>query len=228
MKKVDFDNYANKYNDIMQNQHRLWGDISYYSEYKIKILLKYFDAQSSLNIVEYGCGIGRNLPYFQKYFPNASVFATDISKVSLSVAKKKNKNVTFFVIEDANMFYEKFDLIFIAVVYHHVHPTLRSEVTKEVYRLCKSMGKVAVFEHNPYNILTRKMVKECEFDADAVLLTRADLIKLFNDVGFVSIGSNYTLFIPPRFKMFSFVEKYLGWLPLGGQYYVIFKKDTAR
>lgn len=37
MKKIDFDDYATKYNNLMQKQHVLLGDISYYSEHKVKI-----------------------------------------------------------------------------------------------------------------------------------------------------------------------------------------------
>jgi len=38
MQKVDFDEYGKNYDDIMQNQHKKFGDIKYYAEYKIKIL----------------------------------------------------------------------------------------------------------------------------------------------------------------------------------------------
>jgi hypothetical protein len=30
----------------------------------------------------------------------------------------------------------------------------------------------------------------------------------------------YCLFIPPKFSRLAPLEKYLGWLPLGGQYWV--------
>ena len=40
MKKVNFDEYANNYNKILQGQHKLFGNIEYYSEYKIKIIRK--------------------------------------------------------------------------------------------------------------------------------------------------------------------------------------------
>ena len=96
MKKVNFDNYANNYDQILQEQHKSFGEISYYSEHKVKILTRFFSSNKSMNILEYGCGIGRNLKYLKKYFPNSSLYATDISKESLSIAKKEYVDVNFF------------------------------------------------------------------------------------------------------------------------------------
>ncbi len=55
-----------------------------------------------------------------------------------------------------------------------------------------------IFEHNPYNPITRFMVNTCEFDKDAVLLTRKELIKIFINNGFSLIKGKYCLFFPPR------------------------------
>lgn len=38
-------------------------------------------------------------------------------------------------------------------------------------------------------------------------------------------GSGYCLFIPPRFSALRPIEKHLGWLPLGGQYWVSARLD---
>lgn len=216
MKKVNFDDYANNYDQTLQEQHKLFGDISYYSEYKVRLLTKFFDGNKMMNILEYGCGIGRNLEYFRKYFPNSFLYATDISKESLSVARKRYAYVNFFELEDICKFYNFFDLIFIAGVYHHILPEDRIQVTSNIYNLCRPNGYVVVFEHNPFNPITRKMVRECEFDTDAVLLSKTELIELFEKNRFFVVKSGYTLFVPPRLKRISFIENYLSWLPLGG------------
>ena len=37
--------------------------------------------------------------------------------------------------------------------------------------MLKNDGQLIIFEHNPLNPITRKIVKECEYDEDAILLT---------------------------------------------------------
>ena len=83
-----------------------------------------------------------------------------------------------------------------------------------------SRGKAFVFEHNPYNPVTRRIVNNCPYDADAVLLKPAELRGLFDSAGMKVHSKEYCLFIPPRFAALAGLEKYLGWLPLGGQYWV--------
>lgn len=225
--KVNFDRFKDNYNDLMQKQHRIFGDISYYSEYKVFLAKKLLNNHQILNILEYGCGIGRNLKYLKNAFPKAIIYGTDISNGSLEIAKKNNPFVNIVKLQELDRFENYFDLIFIAGVYHHIEPQIRENVTRNIYLLQKNGGNTIVFEHNPYNPVTRMMVNTCEFDKDAVLLSKRELIDLFKRTGFIEIGSGYTLFFPPRLKKLNFIEPYLRVLPLGGQYYVIFKKPKT-
>jgi len=77
--------------------------------------------------------------------------------------------------------------------------------------LCKAGGNIVVFEHNPFNPLTKKMVRECEFDADAVLLSKSETIDIFERVDLSIVKSGYTLFIPSKLKELSIVANMLGW-----------------
>ncbi|WP_297950365.1 class I SAM-dependent methyltransferase [uncultured Campylobacter sp.] len=226
MQKVNFDEYGKSYDDIMQSQHKNFGDIKYYAEYKIKILSSIVKRNSqNLKILEYGCGIGRNLPYILEAFHKSSVFGFDISKESLEIAKQSNKEVVIIESEEELMKHKNyFDLIFIAGVYHHIEPSLRNNVTLNIFELAANNCDVIVFEHNPYNPLTRRMVSTCDFDQDAVLLSKKELQSIFIQAGFKNNGSSYTLFFPPILKSLSFLEKFLKWLPLGGQYYISVKK----
>lgn len=228
MQKVNFDKYSNKYNEIMQQQHSKFGDISYYSEYKINILKSLFkDDVDEMKILEYGCGVGRNLPYIKNKFPTALIYGYDISQESIEIAKIGNPTVTIMS-EDLILSEESFfDIIFIAGVYHHIAPNLRDSVTQNIFRLLKNHGRIVFFEHNPYNPFTRHMVNTCEFDEDAVLLSKKDAVALFAKNGFKFYKSKYTLFVPPKLKSISFIEKFIYWLPLGGQYYVVFYKETS-
>ena len=60
----------------------------------------------------------------------------------------------------------------------------------------KSGGQIFVFEHNPYNPITRHLVNTCSFDADAVLLTRRETIRRLTKAGFQISSAGYCLFFP--------------------------------
>ena len=223
--KVNFDNYSNEYNDIMQEQHKMFGDVSYYSEYKAKITKDLVGNKKNLKILEFGCGIGRNLSYLAEISEYCEVYGYDISPESLKIAERENPNAHIITSEqELEEYSESFDLIFIAGVYHHIAVGLRESITTNIRKLLKDDGKLVIFEHNPYNPVTRHLVNTCEFDADAVLLEKSELIKLFVDNNFTKRSDGYALFFPPKLKKLNFLEKYLKRLSLGGQYYVLFDK----
>jgi hypothetical protein len=79
---------------------------------------------------------------------------------------------------------------------------------------------LTVFEHNPFNPVTRRIVNTCPYDADAVLLKPSELIGLLRQAQLIPSNQAYCLFIPPKFSSLAPLERYLQWLPLGGQYWV--------
>jgi hypothetical protein len=85
-------------------------------------------------------------------------------------------------------------------------------------------GRLFVFEHNPYNPVTRHLVNTCPFDADAVLLTRAETVALLKTAGLEPSAAAYCLFFPRLLAGLRPLETWLGWLPLGGQYFVAGRK----
>ena len=223
MKKVNFNNYSKDYISLMKQQHSKFGGIDYYSKHKAKITKQVFP-DDGVNILEFGCGIGRNIPFIKAEYPSSSIFGYDISKNSIDVAKKNNPDVVFFSNLNNARLCNKIDLIFIAGVYHHIHPKLRENISKQIYRLLSNKGIVICFEHNPYNPITRHMVNTCEFDEDAVLLNRKELSNSFKNQGLTHYKSSYILFFPEKLKKLNFIEKYLCWVPFGGQYSVSFHK----
>lgn len=226
MKKVDFDLYANEYDQIVSDQTKFFADdYNYFAEYKV-ILLREFVQGHVVRILEYGCGTGRNINYFSKYFTGSEVVGADLSHKSLEIAKSNNINTRFELIDD--YFFDRigyFDLIFIAGVFHHVAPDLRSTLSFQIAKLLKKGGKIIVFEHNPNNPVTRKLVRDCPFDTDAVLIGMQDLIKLLINSDLHLKSSGYTLFFPPKFNQLLRLEKYMRWIPFGGQYFIVLESS---
>ena len=111
-------------------------------------------------------------------------------------------------------------MVFTACVFHHIGFQYHENLIQEIYRVLKKNGTFIIFEHNPWNPITRKMVNTCPFDKDAVLLNPTYTKKLLHKV-FQNQKTKFTLFFP-RHKIFNLLirlEKYLSIIPVGGQYY---------
>ena len=225
--KVDFDEYAEDYDELLDQQLNFFSqDVDYYAKYKVDLVaedLKHKDITPT-KILEFGCGVGRNLISFKAMYPEAELTGYDISKKSIDIASASVDGATF-TSEISDLKIHHYDLIFIAGVYHHIQPSLRTGVSEGIYNCLKSNGRIFVFEHNPYNPVTQKMVRECPFDEDAVLLKAKELKTLLGDSGISVEQLKYTLFFPPNlFKRSNKLDKLFTWLPLGGQYYLSGRK----
>jgi SAM-dependent methyltransferase len=227
IEKVDFNQYADVYEKTLEEDLKFFGEEnSYFAEYKIKLVKDLLNS-SPINILEYGCGIGRNVRFFKQYFPDANVEACDISDKSLEIAKKENPNVKFHLINDKfiNENTGKYDLIFVSCVFHHIEPSLRNEAITNISKLLKNKGSLFIFEHNPYNPVTLKIVKDCVWDADAILLKPKETKELISYAGLKLVKMEYTLFFPAFLKSLRFMENYLKFIPMGGQYFVMAVKN---
>lgn len=215
--KVDFDKYTENYNELLRGSTQFFtSNEAYFAEYKVRLARKKVD-HSVRRILEYGCGIGRNIPYLQAMFPGAEVVGTDISAAGLQLAVKENPTAAF-ELETPGLELGQFDLIFVAGVFHHIAPRERPAVCELLGKRLNPAGTMLIFEHNPYNPVTRSIVNTCPFDADAVLLKPSEIVERFRLVGLSVVDRSFCLFVPPRLSYLVRIEDYLRWLPLGGQY----------
>jgi len=219
-KKVDFDEYTENYNELLKEGTSFFSSSEeYFAKYKINIVHQQVDISVN-SILEYGCGIGRNIPYLQQVFPKAVIKGSDISGASLEIARRDNSDVDFFL-EDENVeLNNSFDVIFVAGVFHHIPVVQRAEVARTLFNRLSPGGMLFVFEHNPYNPVTRRIVNNCPYDEDAVLLNPSELKELLSKAAMIVENKAYCLFVPPSLSALSWMEGKLGWLPLGGQYWV--------
>jgi hypothetical protein len=61
-------------------------------------------------------------------------------------------------------------------------------------------------------------VSNCEFDDDAILLSRRESVSLLRDAGMRGASVDYIVFFPKFLSILRPLERHLGWLPLGAQY----------
>jgi SAM-dependent methyltransferase len=218
--KVDFDAYADSYEAMLKEQLAFFSrDRDYFSEYKIDILRRLFP-EGVGSVLDFGCGIGLSLPHIVKKFPDARVFATDISATGLARVASMYPAVT--VLQDAEVGSRTYDLILVATVIHHVEPTLLPGLLKRLEGMLAPGGRLCIFEHNPWNPVTRHMVSTCPFDRDAVLISFRRLKKLIRGTTRLRIShGGYSLFFPAALRALWPMEAAMRWLPLGGQYFIV-------
>jgi hypothetical protein len=86
-------------------------------------------------------------------------------------------------------------------------------------RVVKPDGGVFIFEHNPFNPLTRYVVSHNELDHGVTLLSGGRLRKLMLEAGLRVPLTENILFTPFSQRFFTQLDKVLTWCPLGAQYF---------
>jgi SAM-dependent methyltransferase len=220
--RVDFDDYTKDYNKLLGAGTQFFSKSDeYFARYKVDVVRHHMGHRDVRRVLEYGCGIGRNIPFLRAAFPDAVIVGSDISRGSLDIARRENVGVEFVCEEDgAAEDPGSFDLIFVAGVFHHVPVPQRMGVANTLRQRLAGNGALFVFEHNPLNPVTRRIVRDCPYDADAQLLRLSGLREILCQAGLRIEHKAYCLFVPPRLAALSGLESRLGWLPLGGQYWL--------
>lgn len=220
-----FDRYATSYHALHKESVRASGEEpEYFAAYKVACMEAEMGAgiaAGAIDILDFGCGVGGSIPHLQRYFPNASLSGADVSGESLDLARQAYPGVAFSKITDRiDLQDDSMDAVMAACVYHHIPPAERAHWTAEIRRVLRPGGHLFMFEHNPLNPLTQKVVRDCPFDDDAILLPRSESLQLFRGAGLRDVELDYIVFFPRQLAFLRPVEKALGWFPLGAQYVV--------
>ena len=225
-RNVEFDRYASEYTNLHRASIRASGEEpAFFSAVKAKYMAKWLGSRASspLNILDFGCGIGNSIMHLQAAFPTARLHGVDPSSESIRLAgETHNGAATFHMSGESALPYasHRFDVVQAACVFHHIPPQQRHLWMREIHRVMKPGGSVFVFEHNVLNPLTVKAVRDCPFDADAILLPRRELLELARETAFKHIQARYIVFFPKPLALLRPLEPLLGWVPLGAQYVV--------
>ena len=184
----------------------------------LRTIVSHFDSPSELSLLDVGCGIGNYHPFLTPAV--GAVSGVDVSQACIEKAQERNPSVSYSVYDGDRLPYpdRKFDVSFCVCVLHHVPPDRWSQFVSEMRRVTCDGGLIVVYEHTPKHPLTGKVVRDCEFDRDAVLLTMAQTRTLLTNAGCSDVKTNSILTLPP---IGGFVEKLdglLARLPFGSQY----------
>jgi len=230
MDVAEFDKFADEYHSLHEENIRITGENpEYFAEYKIRDLsrIEQIVGDGVKNILDFGTGVGSSIPFLAKYFPGTSLFGTDVSENSLTIARKRFPNLGEFSLFDGKMLpYSEgqFDLALATCVFHHIPANEHIKLIQEVTRTLRSGGVFMIYEHNPFNPMTLHAVNTCPFDENAVLLKRSQVSSVLQEAGMEIVMREYRVFFPAILKLLRPLEKYLTWFPLGAQYFVVGKK----
>lgn len=226
---VHFEDYVDNYQQKIQESINFAGqDADFFIKVKAEMVLglieKYGLSYESSKILDVGCGVGLVDKHLSGKIKN--LYGVDIEQKVVDKAALNNPGVKYSLFNGEDMPFNNgsMDMVFAINVMHHVPRSHWQEFMFELYRVLKPGGIAAVFEHNPFNPFTRRVVSKCEFDRDAVLLSHHILSNLFMKAKFALTEDPFILFFPFKANIFRTLEKALKWIPLGAQHLVVGKK----
>lgn len=220
MENPEFDKFAKSYDQVLGEAiPDELNENAYFAEYKIALMAKCLRGRRVERVLDFGCGAGRSLPYLRAYFPESEIWGYDVSPASLAVAEGHSPDARLLSNWSA-LGDTRFDAIIAANVFHHIPPSDRLAALTSCRGALREGGQMFMFEHNPYNPLTRWVFERCPFDADAEMFSLSTARDLAAKAGYSSEQHAYTLFFPKPLAFLRSVEPWLRRLPLGAQYYV--------
>jgi ubiquinone/menaquinone biosynthesis C-methylase UbiE len=227
VEESEFDRFAKAYRSTLAENISASGEApEFFAEYKIADVARHARSAGivSGNILDFGCGVGNSIPYFRKYFPASNMVGADVSRGSLELAEQQfGSDASFVALKDSRIDLPSgtFDILFSACVFHHIPHEEHEHWLSELRRIARPNALLVIFEHNPWNPLTRHAVNTCEFDVNARLITPFALRATMQRAGWTHTRHEYRIFFPKILAPLRGIEKYFKWLPLGAQHAVI-------
>jgi SAM-dependent methyltransferase len=225
-KPTEFDRYSETYRAAVERSIAFSGaDLDLFTRAKARELLgltaRRLGDPRGLSFLDVGCGPGETDRWLEGHVRGLT--GVDLSTEMIEVARERNPWADYRPDgPDGELPFpeECFEVCFAVCVLHHVPVPQRPAMLAEMARVTRPGGLVVIFEHNPWNPLTRKAVAGCEFDRDAALLARRESERLLRAAGLTDVEGSYIVFFTRESPRLQRIERLLGRLPLGAQHVV--------
>lgn len=224
-----FDRYARDYDELLDDplRQKFAGDGAFFIQQKCRVLMRYLKARMpsgrKLRLLDAGCGQGTAIAFLTEH---ARVIGTD---VSLPMVREAVQRGPVAVQEPFDLPFADgtFDVAYAFCVYHHIDEAQHVRHLRELRRVLTPGGRVCIFEHNPYNPVTKRIFERAPVDRGCHMIKPARLRAIFKEAGLEAVEQGYMLFLPEKlWNWLGFIEPSLAWLPLGGQYFVSGRKGS--
>lgn len=225
---AEFDRYAQNYDELLHDpvRDRFARNSDFFHRRKWILIADFIGRQAlspgKMAWLDVGCGKGELLNWGRPHF--GRVVGCDPSREM--VRNASGIEVHLQEAPDLLPFPEaSFDFATAVCVFHHVVESHRAPLTREIHRVLRPNGTFCMIEHNPFNPLTRLIVRRSALDADAHLLSERCAKHYADRAGLRHVESQYFLYLPEKcYDSMGRLESFLKTLPLGGQYAMFARK----
>lgn len=219
---VEFEKYAPTYDELLDDpaRNRFTRDPLHFHWRKWivieRLLSKRGLTPQEMTWLDVGCGRGDLLELAGGRFYRAIGCDPSIGMLP--------SNSSFSVFEQPSLTELPFndrsiDFVTVVCVMHHVPEHHRQHLMNDIQRVLRPGGLCCVVEHNPWNPVTRAIVRRCPIDVDARLQSAREIKRLVERSGFRCVHLEYLLYLPEAaFHKFCSFEGLFSKSPFGGQY----------
>jgi SAM-dependent methyltransferase len=228
---AEFDAHADCYRESVQRSIDFCGqELDYFTrrkaDHRVDLASRRIGRCSRLSVLDVGCGVGVTDEFLVGRV--GELHGVDVSESAVACAAERNPAARYQSYDGRTLPYgdASLDLAFAICVMHHVPPPEWPGFVAEMARVVRPGGLVAVFEHNPFNPLTRAAVGRCEFDVGVTLLRRKRVEALMSGAGLRPSESRYIIFTTSERPELIALERTLRGVPFGAQHYVVGRRPA--
>lgn len=220
-----FDSYSGNYQEVLNKTLGAAGvDALGVARYRIQYLRRRLPLLPR-SILDFGCGIGLAVPLMLDAFPGSRVVGADVSSDSVERARAEHGSDRASFCSTTELGEREFDLGYAQGVFHHIPLDQRVAAAATILRALRPGGLFALIENNPWNPMTRYLVKNCPFDEGVQLLRPVTARRMLEEAGFRVQACDYICFLPDVASPLRPAERHLRGVPLGAQYLVLARRE---
>jgi SAM-dependent methyltransferase len=226
--KAEFDGYAQNYEEMLRDplRDRFAQSGDFYHRRKWALIAEFLVARGvsprQLAWLDVGCGKGELLSYGSSHFARVAGCepSREMALDAGGIEVRLQETPSTLPFPDVS-----FDFATAVCVYHHVEEPERIPLTREIHRVLRPNGIFCMIEHNPFNPVTRLIVRQSPIDVDAHLLSARMAKSYARKAGLRHLESQYFLYVPEKlYDKAGGLERIVRRVPLGGQYAMFAKK----
>ncbi|QEG34538.1 class I SAM-dependent methyltransferase [Bythopirellula goksoeyrii] len=228
---VEFDDYANEYEEALQTGLQVSGEHpEYFARRRIEWTHALLDSRDiEINtVLDFGCGVGIAAPLLNEILNPQCIWGFDPSTAAIARARQDRPGSPNQFVDCADELPSaEFDLVYTNGVFHHIPPRERATAFATIWRTLRPGGWFAFWENNPWNPGTRLVMNRIPFDRDAITISPYEANHLLRRSGFNPVRTDAWFLFPHRLRALRPLEWLVHRIPFGAQYLVLAQKPLT-